>query len=68
MIDVLSIKPSRIAEQWTLLDLLNFMSIKKGDFLKDNSGHWERMLKRAAMLTRWIASEIVEKKKRSKKN
>jgi len=65
MIDILHIKPSRIAEQWTLIDLRNFMSIKKGEFLKLGT-HWERMIKRSVMFTRWVASEIVEKKKRSK--
>jgi len=65
MIDILHIKPSRIAEQWTLIDLRNFMSIKKGEFLKLGT-HWERMIKRSVMFTRWVASEIVEKKKKQR--
>jgi len=66
MIDILHIKPSRIAEQWTLIDLRNFMSIKKGEFLKLGT-HWERMIKRSVMFTRWVASEIVKKKKEAKR-
>jgi len=66
LINILHIKPSKLAEQWTLMDIRGILSIKKSEFLNPGN-NWERMLKRSIMFTRWVASEIVEKSTVSKR-
>eukprot|EP01130_Rhizamoeba_saxonica_P017204 TRINITY_DN8238_c0_g1_i1.p1 TRINITY_DN8238_c0_g1~~TRINITY_DN8238_c0_g1_i1.p1 ORF type:complete len:835 (-),score=187.36 TRINITY_DN8238_c0_g1_i1:56-2560(-) len=53
------LKASQIAEQWSLLDMQNFMDISTQSFITDDDA-WNLMLKRSAMFTRWVASEIVD--------
>jgi len=66
LFNILHIKPSRIAEEWTLMDIKGMLSIRKSEFLNPGS-NWDKMLKRSAMFTRWVASEIVEKSTVSKR-
>jgi len=57
------LKVADVAEQWTLLDVQNFKAIQRREFLAPQAElrpNWERMLRRAAMFSRWVASEIVQ--------
>eukprot|EP01125_Pyxidicula_operculata_P008816 TRINITY_DN2925_c0_g2_i3.p1 TRINITY_DN2925_c0_g2~~TRINITY_DN2925_c0_g2_i3.p1 ORF type:complete len:515 (+),score=103.27 TRINITY_DN2925_c0_g2_i3:256-1800(+) len=66
---LLDLKPQQIADQWTILDMKNFLSIKREEFMKVEKDcvNWDRMMRRAAMLTRWVASEIVQVVERPKR-
>jgi len=55
----LDLKIEQVADQWTLLDMRNFMQIKTEDFLVP-SEPWNQMLLRANLFTRWVTSEIVQ--------
>eukprot|EP01127_Copromyxa_protea_P000927 TRINITY_DN1083_c0_g1_i1.p1 TRINITY_DN1083_c0_g1~~TRINITY_DN1083_c0_g1_i1.p1 ORF type:complete len:922 (-),score=109.22 TRINITY_DN1083_c0_g1_i1:86-2851(-) len=52
-------KPEQVADQWTLLDMRDFLKIKPIEFLYPGE-HWNAMLQRSTMLSRWVASEVVQ--------
>jgi hypothetical protein len=65
----LDIKTRQIAEQWTLLDMRNFMSITRSEYVQigKSSPNWEKMLRRGALISRWVASEVVQNVQMSKR-
>jgi len=56
---LLDLKIEQIADNWTLLDMRNFMQIKPEDFLCPSEA-WNTMLQRSVLFTRWVTSEIVQ--------
>jgi len=59
----LDLKTRQIAEQWTLIDMRNFVAISRAEYIqmdKNNTPNWDKMLRRGALLSRWVASEIVQ--------
>jgi hypothetical protein len=65
----LDLKNRQIAEQWTILDMRNFVAISRNEYtqLDKNTPNWDKMLKRGALLSRWVASEIVQNSQTSKR-
>uniref|UniRef100_A0A6B2L1S2 Ras-GEF domain-containing protein n=1 Tax=Arcella intermedia TaxID=1963864 RepID=A0A6B2L1S2_9EUKA len=64
----LDLKAIQVADQWTILDIKNFLQIDRDEYLRIQSdSNWDRMLKRAAVFSRWVASEIVQNVKTSKR-